>query len=401
MSNPGADDHSKTSRPSTRSVCLRRAVLLAVFLVTLRLLPPAWCGRNAGAWWRGDVELQARLGSSVERWISRPLVADQFLTGEQTFDGEWLFGTFQMAILGSAQIAREHPELRADCLRRMELAEDRILEDKVRHFDRHEWKEDPIDSLDGPNGHAGYLAYFNLALSMHRQLDPQFKHRGLNDRITVAIARNLFASPIGLIETYPGQTYPVDNCAAAVSLLLHDRADGTNRFRPVYQKWLAGMKSRYTDAATGLLIQAVSSRTGKATDAPRGSGTLLGSYFLGLAGEPFARDLYLAGRRELTAPVAGFGAVREYPLGIIAGPGDIDSGPLIFGRSISASGFMIGCARQQGDEETFRSIYRSVHLFGAPTRQAGMTTFSVGGPLGDSLLFALLTARPAGKEVQP
>ena len=380
---------------------LRRVVLLTVFLATLRLLPPAWCGRNAGAWWRGDVELQARLGSGVERWISRPLVSDQFLTGDRTFDGEWLFGTFQMAILGSAQLAREHPELRADCLRRMELAEDRMQTDQVRQFDRREWKEDPIDALDGPNGHAGYLAYFNLALSVHRQLDPQFKHRGLNDRISEAIARNLNASPIRLIETYPGQTYPVDNCAAAASLLLHDRADGTNRFRPVYRKWLAEMKGRYTDPRTGLLIQAVSSRTGNATDAPRGSGTLLGAYFLGLAGEPFARDLYLAARRELMAPVAGFGAMREYPPGIIAGPGDIDSGPLIFGRSISASGFMMGCARQQGDEETFRSIYRSVHLFGAPTRQADMTTFAVGGPLGDSLLFALLTARPDGQEVPP
>ena len=375
--------------------------MLAVFLATLRLLPPAWCGRNAGAWWRGDVELQARLGRGVERWISRPMAADQFLTGDQTFDGEWLFGTFQMAILGSAQLAREHPELRADCLRRMELAEDRMLTDQVRQFDRREWKEDPIDALDGPNGHAGYLAYFNLALSVHRQLDPQFKHRGLNDRISEAIARNLNASPIRLIETYPGQTYPVDNCAAAASLLLHDRADGTNRFRPVYRKWLAEMKGRYTDPRTGLLIQAVSSRTGNATDAPRGSGTLLGAYFLGLAGEPFARDLYLAARRELMAPVAGFGAMREYPPGIIAGPGDIDSGPLIFGRSISASGFMMGCARQQGDEETFRSIYRSVHLFGAPTRQAGMATFAVGGPLGDSLLFALLTARSDGQEVPP
>ncbi len=375
--------------------------MLAVFLATLRLLPPAWCGRNAGAWWRGDVELQARLGRGVERWISRPMAADQFLTGDQTFDGEWLFGTFQMAILGSAQLAREHPELRADCLHRMELAEDRMLTDQVRQFDRREWKEDPIDALDGPNGHAGYLAYFNLALSVHRQLDPQFKHRGLNDRISEAIARNLNASPIRLIETYPGQTYPVDNCAAAASLLLHDRADGTNRFRPVYRKWLAEMKGRYTDPRTGLLIQAVSSRTGNATDAPRGSGTLLGAYFLGLAGEPFARDLYLAARRELMAPVAGFGAMREYPPGIIAGPGDIDSGPLIFGRSISASGFMMGCARQQGDEETFRSIYRSVHLFGAPTRQAGMATFAVGGPLGDSLLFALLTARSDGQEVPP
>lgn len=368
--------------------------LLAVFLVTLRFLPPWWCGRGAGDWWRGDAGSQAALGRSVDRWINQSLAPNHFLTGDETFDGEWLFGTYQMAVLGYAQLAEQHPELRAECLRRMELAEDRILSDQVRKFDRREWKEDPIESLDGPNGHAGYLAYFNLALSAHRRLDAGFKHRALHDRISAALARRLAASHIVLIETYPSQTYPVDNCAAAASLRLHDLADGTNRFQELYGHWLIGVKHRHVDRRTGLLIQAVGSRTGDATDAPRGSGTLLGAYFLGVADEPFAKDLYLAARRELLAPVMGFGAVREYPGGMIAGPGDIDSGPLIFGRSISASGFMLGCARQHGDEDTFRLIYRSVHLFGAPTRQPGKRTFACGGPLGDSLLFALLTARP-------
>lgn len=372
----------------------RQLFLLVVFLVALRFLPPFWCEHGAAVWWEGDAGSQADLGRSVERWINRPLGLDQFLTGSETFDGEWLFGTYQMAVLGYAQLAEQHPELRAECLRRMEFAEDRILSDEVRKFDRSEWKEDPIESLDGPNGHAGYLAYFNLALSAHRRLDAGFKHRALHDRISTALARRLAASRIGLIETYPSQTYPVDNCAVAASLRLHYLADGTNRFQEVYGLWLTGMKQRLVDRRTGLLIQAVGSRTGNATDAPRGSGTLLGAYLLGVAGEPFAKDLYLAARRELLAPVMGFGAVREYPGGIIAGPGDIDSGPLIFGRSISASGFMLGCARQHGDEETFRLLYRSVHLFGAPTRQPGKRTFACGGPLGDSLLFALLTASP-------
>ena len=212
--------------------------LLAMFLVALRFLPPWWCGRGAGDWWRGDAGSQAALGRSVDRWIHQSLAPNHFLTGDETFDGEWLFGTYQMAVLGYAQLAEQHPELRAECLRRMELAEDRILSDQVRKFDRREWKDDPIESLDSPNGHAGYLAYFNLALSAHRRLDAGFKHRALHDRISAALARRLAASRIGLIETYPSQTYPVDNCAAAASLRLHDLADGTNRFQELYGHWL-------------------------------------------------------------------------------------------------------------------------------------------------------------------
>jgi len=158
------------------------------------------------------------------------------------------------------------------------------------------------------------------------------------------------------------------------------------------------MRERYVDPKSGLLFQAVDGHSGRPLDAPRGSGTLLGAYFLGLAGHPFARELYLAARRELWAPFMGFGATLEYPAEHAGGRGDIDSGPLVLGRSVSATGLMLGCARQQGDEAVFGEIYRSVHLFGAPTRQSGRVTFALGGPLGDAMMLALLTAQP---EVAP
>lgn len=334
------------------------------------------------------------MAEGVARWTAAPLGPKEFKTGVRTFDGEWLFGTYQMAILGHAQVARQQPKLLGESLRRMEFCEDRLLEDAVRAFDRREWKEDPLDGLHGSNGHAGYLGYFNLALGVHRRLDPQFKHRELNDRISDSLARNLAASPISLIETYPGQTFPVDNCAVAVSLRLHDLADRTNRYESVYRCWLKALRERYTEAQTRLLFQAVEGRSGRPTDAPRGSGTLLGAYFLGLAGEPMARELYLAARRELWAPALGFGAASEYPAAFAGGRGDIDSGPLILGRSIPATGFMLGCARQQGDETCYREILRTVHLFGAPTYKGGRITFALGGPLGDAMMLALLTAQP-------
>lgn len=371
-----------------------RLLLAAAFATCLRLLPPWWCGQGAGEWWRGETSRQAALADGVARWTAAPLGPGEFKTGVGTFDGEWLFGTYQMAVLGHAQIGRQQPELLQASLRRMEDAEDRMLAENVRAFDRREWKEDPLAALQGSNGHAGYLGYLNVALGVHRRLDPQLKHRDLNDRITAALARNLAASPISLIETYPGQTFPVDNCAVAVSLRLHDLADRTNRYEAVYRRWLGMMRERYADPQSGLLFQAVEGRSGRPLDAPRGSGTLLGAYFLGLVGDPLARELYLAARRELWAPLMGFGAALEYPAEFAGGRGDIDSGPLVLGRSVSATGLMLGCARQQEDETAFREIFRTVHLFGAPTRQAGRLTFALGGPLGDAMMLALLTAQP-------
>jgi hypothetical protein len=375
----------------------RRVVMLVVFLVVLRVAPPLWCGRDATSWWRGDRERQIALVQSVERWTSQPLTPEEFTSGNATFNGEWHFGTYQMAILGLAQVAREHPELKSRCLTAMDQCEARLLSEEVRQFDRRSWREDPLESLDGNAGHAGYLGYLNLALGVHRALDPAFARRAFHDRITAKLARALQASPISLLETYPGETYPVDNCAVAASLMLWDRVEGTHRYQPVLDRWRESLVWQYTDPRTGLLFQAVSSRNGGPVDVPRGSGTLLGAYFLGLAGDPLSTALYATGRRELWAPAAGFGAAREYPWNGIQGRGDIDSGPVILGRGISATGFLLGCARQQGDEATYAGIYRTVHLFGAPTTRGDRQSFVTGGPLGDALLLALLTAQPVGQ----
>ena len=363
--------------------------------------PGVWCGRHAGDWWIGDGERAKGLARTVGRWTEQTLGYEHFKTGDPLFDGEWLFGTYQMAVLGLGQIALEHPEMRADCLRWMERCEERLMDVPVRRFDAEAWGRDPLAALETDEGHVAYLGYLNLALSLHRSIDPTFKHREWNDRISAALARNLAGSPIRLLETYPGMTFPVDNTAALASLRLLDLADGTNRYGELYGQWVQAMRSRYIDPETGLLFQRVDPIRGHPIDAPRGSGTLLSAYFLGLCREPLSAELYAAAKKQLWAPALGFGAAREYTQEHSAGQGDIDSGPLLLGRSISASGFMLAGARQHGDEATFRSLYRSVHLFGAPVRTEVGLSFVSGGPLGNAMMLALLTARPMAPEAKP
>ncbi len=58
-------------------------------------------------------------------------------------------------------------------------------------------------------------------------------------------------------------------------------------------------------------------------------------------------------------------------------------------------GFALGSAKAQGDARGFEELYRSVHLFGAPHEHYGELHFVAGGPLGDAILFAMLTALPS------
>jgi len=96
-------------------------------------------------------------------------------------------------------------------------------------------------------------------------------------------------------------------------------------------------------------------------------------------------------RRELGDSLLGFGFVREYPRHM-AGQGDIDSGPVLFGYGVSPTGFALEDARMYGDRAYFRKLYATAHLFGAPTVSRKRVNFTTGGPLGNALLFAMLTA---------
>jgi hypothetical protein len=377
-----------------RSVCKLRALLLVLlFAAGLCTVPHWWCGRGVQAWYAGEPAVQGALARSVEDWVRADLGAEDFSTGSGQYSGEWLFGTYFAAGLGFGQTALEHPEWRARNVELMRLCIKRMISPQVRAFDTDSWDEDAFVSLPDLTGHAAYLGYLNLLLSLNRLVDPEQGYAALNDEVTEALERRVWLSPTFLLETYPDETYPVDNCAVMAGIALHGRATGADHSRLI-AAWTSALREHYVDPATGLLYQAADSGTGAPLDAPRGSGTCLGLYMLSFMDRQVSRQLYDAAASELVRNALGFGAVREYPSGVAEQRIDIDSGPIVFGYGASATGFMIGGARIHGDRALYSRLYASAVLVGAPLARGDRTTFVTGGPLGDALLFAMLTAQP-------
>jgi len=359
-------------------------------------VPAQVAGRHARPYYYDAAEPQQALARGVSAQVEREVAEEAFHTGAALFDQEWVFGTYMMAAMGLGQMAQLHPESREEYLRVMEHCIDELLTDSVRRFDTHAWGTDALESLATPQGHVAYLGYMNLALGLHRQLEPESRYRELNDAISAALWRRYRTSQSKMLATYPNEHYPVDNLAAIGALGLHARATGADR-----QAELGGLldtvRKRYLDRTTGLLIQRVDAH-GTPADAGRGSGSALGAYFASWASPELAASLHDAVKRHLTRTPLGFGMVREYV--DADGPGDIDSGPLLWGLSISATGFSLGSARVAGDVEHFETVYRTAHLFGAPTSNGQGVRFASGGPLGNALMLALMTApRPHVDEV--
>ncbi|HEX2874433.1 MAG TPA: hypothetical protein VHP33_24430 [Polyangiaceae bacterium] len=329
------------------------------------------------------------LGRSVARDVSSGVGADSFHTGSQRFDGEWAFGTYLMATLGLGQVALLHPEERARFLPAMEQSAARLIAKETNAFGTEAWGNVGLEHLADGQGH-GYLGYANLALSMLRLVHTETHYAKLNDELTEALARRLAAAPHALFETYPGESYAPDIAMVAGSIALHDCAVGAppRAFMPAWRTAF----SRYIDADSGLLHQAASAETGVTFDKPRGSGTAISAYALSFADPELSRKLFNGLRRQ-TLNVLGFGMMREYAAGQ-AGAGDIDSGPVFLGVGVSATGFSAAAARVHRDDQLFTALYRTVDLFGVPLDNGNESHFMSGGPLGNAILLAMLSAGP-------
>jgi hypothetical protein len=349
-----------------------------------------WHGRGASELFDGDENAQRALARGVDRWVQEDLSERDFATGDARYDGEWLFATRMFAALGYAQSAIEHPSLRREHAERIDRCLEALLDPASRAFDRDAWGSDAIDDLGTDRAHVAYLGYLALALSLARLVDPRSRFVPFEERVIAHLAARLEASEIDLCETYPGEIYPIDNTASFGAIAVHDRASGEDH-SALLRRLTRGL-ARYRDPSSGLLFQSVRAN-GEPVDLARGSGTALAAYFVSFADRSLSRSLWRSIDDRLARSALGFGAIREYVPGE-GGWGDVDSGPVLFGLGVSASGFSLALARIHGDRDRFESLYATAAFVGGPVDEDG-THYALGGPIGDALLFAMTTALDA------
>ncbi|MEV6279827.1 hypothetical protein [Nocardia sp. NPDC051832] len=375
---------SITRRRSAIGIGVVAAVLVA------GLLPGWWCGRDADNWFRGD--------PALARGLAEELVAFQAeddrrrAAGAEGLTGMWGLLEHQMTALGLSQVSLAHPQWRERYAPIATRAAAKSLLPAMRAEFTSAWHgEDGLAVPGSPNGHA-YLSYPALALGMARLIDPDFPAdlAAQHDMLIAAYERRLLAAPTALLDTFPGEAYPTDVAAVAAAIAVHGRATGTDH-TAVLTHWARQVRATQIDRDTGLIIQRMGV-DGRAHDAPRASGTGLAAYFAGFADRALARELALAlFGQERT--VLGFSGIHEYGEGH-DGPGDMDSGPVLLGVSVSATGFALAPARAFDHPETFTRLYRTTNLLGLPLRSGDRLRFATGGVIGNALLLAFLTSGP-------
>ncbi|MEU8188933.1 hypothetical protein [Micromonospora carbonacea] len=260
-----------------------------------------------------------------------------------------------------------------------------------------------------------------LALQPAERRDPAEAARFAD--ASAAIGAAFDASDTPYLAAYPGQAWPVDSTVAVASLRLHDAllpsgalppdplrpgasspgAPSTEappgdppppRFAGTVARWLDGVRQRL-DPRTGLLPHRVDPATGAPAEVARATSQSVIQRFLVDVDPAFARAQYLTFRERFVASPLGLGpAVREYPDGT-AGPGDVDSGPLLLGVSLSATVVTLGAAQSQGDAALAGALASYGDLVGLPVDTPATRRYAFGVlPVGDAFLAWSKTARP-------
>lgn len=176
------------------------------------------------------------------------------------------------------------------------------------------------------------------------------------------LARAFAASASGVLEAYPGMSWPVDSLFGYRSLQIHDRLYDTKLFT-TFGRFKQTMR-RFQDPATGLMPSFVY-LDGRPRDVPRGCALSWSLAVLPDLDPGYAAEQWTAYRRGFARCAGGLCLFREYPAGLSRGP-DSDSGPIVGGLGMSASAFGLAAARATGDMDAAESLRRTGELVGLP-----------------------------------
>ena len=195
------------------------------------------------------------------------------------------------------------------------------------------------------------------------------------------------------LASYPDAVWPCDSIPAIHAMKTYDSITGEQRYQSVIDKWLADTRDRL-DPATGLIPHVSLLPDGRRNSVARATSQMILLRMLPDLDAEFAKQQYEVFRERFLTKFIGIPCVFEYPDGSESN-GDIDSGPLIFGRSLSATVFMIGTAQVFEDQPTADAIAIAGETVGLPWTTGDKKSY-VGGvlPIGDIMVTYSHNARP-------
>lgn len=214
----------------------------------------------------------------------------------------------------------------------------------------------------GPGAREGvYLGWLALVLARWEQVSGDTSHAAERRHVCGILRAELEALPEGgPLDSFPGISWPFDTIPPLVALKLSDVLDRESRSAAAIERHLVWIETRGNDPATGLPASHVDRHHAPNGSPPRGCDLSWRVGFMKVLDESRARKLYQQYARHFWSELFLFAGFREFPVGRL-GRGDADSGPIVLGIGMAATGFGLNATRAAGD--SLRELRLGVLLF--------------------------------------
>jgi len=205
-----------------------------------------------------------------------------------------------------------------------------------------------LQRLKSYRNHATYLGQLNMALGYYRLIGGDDRYQAINKTLSDVFHKALVELKGRPLESFPTYSWTFDTMAALVSLKLYDRNTGKARSDAVIRQHLDWMRKRAIHKPTALPYSRINNTTGRGTALPRGCDLSWRIALIADLDAPLAKTMY-------GAYVKSFWIDRKTVSGFAEWPGgrssrqDADSGPILMGIGMTASGFGIAAANAAGD----------------------------------------------------
>ena len=252
---------------------------------------------------------------------------------------------------GLCNIAVNEPGANADMVTLTEQVIHRAL-----HRSVNPWKK-PIDQVI-QLGHFGYyLEHLNIILGCYHRIGGR-KYAELYTRVTLHLREASLKQENAHARLLPHvkMRWSADQAAILYSIWLYDQNHETELSREPVERWLTYMHDCGTHERTGLFITEVMG-TKKYSKQPRGCSSAYMIYYMSHFAEETARTQWLLFKRHMGLRFLFFQGFREY-LPEFKGRWTPDSGPIIGGLGVAATGLALKTSAALDEQAIFKSISR-------------------------------------------
>jgi len=206
-----------------------------------------------------------------------------------------------------------------------------------------------------------YLEHLNIVLGCYQRIAGD-EYLEINERVSKHLLKNSMSYHNYHADLLPNvnMKWSADQAAIIYSLWVFDQNNSTDLSKEICEKWLDYMNNNRRHRKTGLYQTEVLG-TRKYSRQPRGCSLAYLIHYMGRFHPGEAQKQWVLFKKHMTVNIMGNTGFREY-LKDYKGSWTPDSGPIVKGVGIAATGLALNAASSVGDMETYEKLEKGMRL---------------------------------------